>query len=133
MDCRDCSGGCDAANAGASVDVLPHYHQSPLSRALQSATEQRPGSHPNTLPLSYHNLPFVQVTSIEPAPTTRRKIGPSSLHVGFWGAHGIRGSCDLMEDGDHPLTDPGIVGSCYETLRKCLKKDEVGNNSSPQF
>ena len=40
----------DAAN-DASVDALPRQGQSPLGRAIQSATEKRPASHPNTLPL----------------------------------------------------------------------------------
>ena len=41
--------GCGAANA--SADALPRQGPSPWGRALPSATEKRPASHPNTLHL----------------------------------------------------------------------------------
>ena len=77
MDGKDGSDGCAAANAAkASVVVL-----SPLSRSLQSATEKKPASHPNTLHLGGHNLTFEPPMSIVTAPTTRTNSGSSFC---FW-------------------------------------------------
>ena len=55
MDGTDGTDGTDGSDGGAvanaSVDALPRQGQGPWGRAIQSATEKKPASHPDTLPL----------------------------------------------------------------------------------